>query len=106
LVEFGVCPDDRIAICMERSPDMVVGLLGILKAGAAYVPLDPEYPIDRLNHILADSNPILILTHQDLKRDLPKTTIPVWLWDSDEFQTQMAGQAENNLSATKLGLTS
>ncbi|MCY9850829.1 AMP-binding protein, partial [Pectobacterium jejuense] len=44
LLSLGVKPDDRVAICVERSLDMVIGLLGILKAGAAYVPLDPGYP--------------------------------------------------------------
>ncbi|RMP52651.1 Amino acid adenylation, partial [Pseudomonas syringae pv. atrofaciens] len=44
LIGLGIGPDDRVAICVERSPEMVVGLLGILKAGAAYVPLDPAYP--------------------------------------------------------------
>src|SRR5205823_10369979 len=45
---LGVKPDERVAICMERSVEMVVGLLGILKAGGAYVPLDPSYPAERL----------------------------------------------------------
>ena len=43
---LGVGPETLVAICMERSPEMVVGLLGILKAGAAYVPLDPAFPAD------------------------------------------------------------
>lgn len=63
LIDLGVKPDDRVAICTERSLDMVVGLLGILKAGGAYVPLDPNYPVDRLAHMLADSTPVALLTY-------------------------------------------
>ncbi|EGH35259.1 amino acid adenylation, partial [Pseudomonas syringae pv. japonica str. M301072] len=44
LIGLGIQPDDRVAICAQRSLEMVVGLLGILKAGGAYVPLDPGYP--------------------------------------------------------------
>src|SRR5262249_52777904 len=44
LVRRGVGPENRVGVCLERSPDLVVGLLGILKAGGAYVPLDPDYP--------------------------------------------------------------
>ncbi|MCG1048815.1 condensation domain-containing protein, partial [Mycetohabitans sp. B6] len=54
LIELGVKPDIRVAICVERSPALVVGLLAILKAGGAYVPLDPAYPGERLAHILTD----------------------------------------------------
>src|SRR5262249_55910486 len=57
LIGLGVKPDERVAICVERSPEMVIGLLGILKAGAAYVPLDPAYPAERLAYMLADSAP-------------------------------------------------
>jgi amino acid adenylation domain-containing protein len=60
---LGVRPDTRVAICVERSPDMVVGLLAILKAGGAYVPLDPAYPPERLTIMLQDSAPVVILTH-------------------------------------------
>ena len=49
---LGVKPDERVAICVERSLEMVVGLLGILKAGGAYVPLDPAYPGERLRYML------------------------------------------------------
>ncbi|WP_338925532.1 non-ribosomal peptide synthase/polyketide synthase [Mycetohabitans endofungorum] len=61
LIELGVKPDARVAICVERSPAMVVGLLAILKAGGAYVPLDPAYPGERLAHILTDAAPDIVL---------------------------------------------
>ncbi|KAF9396662.1 hypothetical protein CPC16_010233, partial [Podila verticillata] len=61
LIELGVQPDARVALCVERSPAMVVGLLAILKAGGAYVPLDPAYPGERLTHILADAAPDIVL---------------------------------------------
>ncbi|MCG1043621.1 amino acid adenylation domain-containing protein, partial [Mycetohabitans sp. B8] len=61
LIELGVQPDARVAICVERSPAMVVGLLAILKAGGAYVPLDPAYPGERLAHILVDAAPDIVL---------------------------------------------
>ncbi|RMI15086.1 amino acid adenylation domain-containing protein, partial [Sinorhizobium meliloti] len=61
LIGLGVRPDQPVAICVERSPAMVVGLLAILKAGGAYVPLDPAYPSERLNQVLADAAPKLLL---------------------------------------------
>ncbi|MBN3775130.1 non-ribosomal peptide synthetase, partial [Burkholderia sp. Se-20378] len=61
LIALGVRPDDRVAICLERSPAMVVGLLAILKAGAAYVPLDPAYPSARLTQTLGDAAPAIVL---------------------------------------------
>ncbi|UUM20748.1 non-ribosomal peptide synthetase [Mycoavidus sp. SF9855] len=61
LIELGVGPDKRVAICVERSPAMMVGLLAILKAGGAYVPLDPAYPSERLTHILIDATPMILL---------------------------------------------
>ncbi|MCF2134316.1 condensation domain-containing protein, partial [Mycetohabitans sp. B3] len=61
LIELGVKPDTRVAICVQRSPALVVGLLAILKAGGAYVPLDPSYPGERLAHILADAAPNMVL---------------------------------------------
>ncbi|WP_417924910.1 amino acid adenylation domain-containing protein [Collimonas pratensis] len=68
LRELGVQPDDRVAICIERGLPMMVGLLGILKAGAAYVPLDPAYPPDRLAYMLRDSAPAAVLTHGALEQ--------------------------------------
>src|SRR6185295_13690793 len=62
LRRLGVGPDRRVAICVERSAPMVVGLLAILKAGGGYVPLDPSYPRDRLAFMLEDSAPVALLT--------------------------------------------
>src|SRR5262249_50705596 len=64
---LGVGAEVRVGICMERSPEMVIGLLGVLKAGGAYVPLDPTYPEQRLTFMLADAQvPVLLtLRHQD-----------------------------------------
>ncbi|MGN7938179.1 amino acid adenylation domain-containing protein, partial [Pseudomonas sp. 22447] len=66
LIALGVRPDDTVGLCARRSPQMVAGLLGILKAGAAYVPLDPQYPAQRLTHMLADSAPRALVRQQDL----------------------------------------
>jgi arthrofactin-type cyclic lipopeptide synthetase C len=59
---LGVQPDARVAVCVERSLDMVVGLLAVLKAGGAYVPLDPSYPEERLARMLDDCAPTVVLT--------------------------------------------
>jgi non-ribosomal peptide synthetase component F len=61
---LGVKPDNRVAICVERSLEMVVGLLAVLKAGGAYVPLDPGYPAERLAYMLKDSAPAVMLRHR------------------------------------------
>ncbi|MRH02765.1 AMP-binding protein, partial [Xanthomonas sontii] len=66
LIALGVRPDTRVAICLPRSVEMVVGILAILKAGGAYVPLDPAYPAERLAYMLADAEPVALLTQAAL----------------------------------------
>ncbi|MBS0264114.1 MAG: amino acid adenylation domain-containing protein, partial [Planctomycetes bacterium] len=66
LVSRGVGPQVLVGVCVERSPQMVVTLLAILKAGAAYVPLDPGYPAERIRTVIASSQPRLVLTQSDL----------------------------------------
>ncbi|WP_460129090.1 amino acid adenylation domain-containing protein [Pseudomonas sp. H1_D05] len=63
LRQCGVGRDSRVAICVERGPQLLVGLLAILKAGGAYVPLDPGYPAERLAYMLEDSAPVAVLVH-------------------------------------------
>nr|QEO74125.1 condensation domain-containing protein [uncultured bacterium] len=61
----GVGPESRVAVSLERSPDLLIALLGVLKAGGAYIPLDPTYPADRVAWVLEDSRASLLLTALD-----------------------------------------
>jgi len=83
---LGVGPDVLVGICAERTPGMAVGLLGILKAGGACVPLDPEYPPERLAFMLEDSGVAVLLTQRQVAGRLPATgpgTPSVVLLDED-----------------------
>ncbi|HEY0734854.1 MAG TPA: amino acid adenylation domain-containing protein [Herpetosiphonaceae bacterium] len=62
----GVGPETLVGLCLERSPDLLVGVLGTLKAGGAYVPIDPAYPAERIQHILRDAQARLLITQAHL----------------------------------------
>ncbi|MBW4579359.1 MAG: amino acid adenylation domain-containing protein [Tildeniella nuda ZEHNDER 1965/U140] len=83
LQALGVGPDALVGICVERSLEMVVGLLGILKAGGSYVPLDPAYPKDRLTFMLEDSQLPLLLTQQTLCDQFSEQPVQVICLDTD-----------------------
>ena len=68
---LGVGPETVVGLCVERSPEMVVGLLGILKAGGAYLPLDPSYPAERLSFMLGDARAAVLVTQAALVGRLP-----------------------------------
>jgi non-ribosomal peptide synthetase component F len=107
---MGAKPDSRIAICVERSLEMVIGLLAILKAGAAYVPLDPAYPSERLSHMLKDSDPVIVLTHpatrEALQQALNKAAITSPVLDIDSDQNDWIVHPQTNLNTKNIGLTS
>ncbi|NWB98491.1 amino acid adenylation domain-containing protein, partial [Pseudomonas gingeri] len=97
LIGLGIGPDDRVAICVDRSLEMVAGLLGVLKAGAAYVPLDPHYPLDRLTYMLESCAPAAILTQEALHAVLPTSAVPVLLLDPEQAEREgFLGQPEVN----------
>ncbi len=73
LKQMGVQADALVGLCVDRSADMVIGILGILKAGAAYVPLDPNYPIDRLHFMLTDTQVSIVLTQSWLVEKLTRS---------------------------------
>jgi non-ribosomal peptide synthetase component F len=70
LRSLGVGPDVVVAICLERGIDMIVGLLGILKAGGAYLPLDPDYPPDRLRFMIEDTAAPVLVTSLSAERNV------------------------------------
>ena len=71
LAARGVTTDSLVAVCLERSPEMVIALLAIWKAGGAYVPIDPQYPTDRLGFMLRDSGARVVITTSSLVSRLP-----------------------------------
>src|SRR5215212_7240899 len=83
LQTLGVGPEVLVGLCVERSLEMVVGLLGILKAGGAYIPLDPNYPQERLAMMLTDAQPLVLLSQSHLLDTLPKTSATVITLDKD-----------------------
>ncbi|HEX2133792.1 MAG TPA: amino acid adenylation domain-containing protein [Actinophytocola sp.] len=76
LLARGVGPERFVAVSLPRSIDLVVTLLGVLKSGAAYVPVDPAYPADRIEFMLADTRPALLVTDEEVGRTLPPARVP------------------------------
>ena len=83
LRRFGVGPDSLVGLCVDRSLEMIVGILGVLKAGAGYLPMDPSYPADRLAFMLQDANVFVLLTQSDLLDQLPPHNGPRLALDTD-----------------------
>ena len=101
LREHGVRAETRVGICVDRSPEMVVGLLGILKAGGAYVPLDPSHPRDRLAALVEDARVSLLVTQPrllDLARSLGVPVVCV-----DGIGTEVLGRATLALPPIEAG---
>jgi len=83
LQKLGVGPEVFVGVCVERSLELLVGLLGVVKAGAAYVPLDPDLPQDRLTFMLKDSGVRVLLTQTALLQKLPDCPAQLVCLDSD-----------------------
>jgi amino acid adenylation domain-containing protein len=94
---LGVKPEVRVGICVERSIDMVVGLLGIMKSGGAYVPLDPAYPAERLKFMLEDAQVPVLLTHEQWVGRLPEHKARTICLDRD--WPEISGQSAENLAS-------
>jgi len=83
LREWGVGPETVVGLYIERSPEMVIGLLGVFKAGGAYLPLNPNYPLERLAYLLDDSQVSILLSQASLAERLPATEAPLICLDDD-----------------------
>src|SRR5579872_61199 len=104
LKALGVRPEIPVAICVERCPEMVVGLLGILKAGGAYVALDPAYPQERLSFMLEDSRSSVLLTQEHIAAAMRAHRAHVVCLDSDREAIDQASEENpiNNVMPANL----
>jgi amino acid adenylation domain-containing protein len=111
LRNLGVGPEKLVGICVERSLEMVIGLLAILKSGGAYVPLDPTYPKERLAFMLDDSKPLVLITESTLLDFLPQSSPHVvcldnFNWAADLPSTDQPSQITNHASLAYVLYTS
>ncbi|MFF1922168.1 amino acid adenylation domain-containing protein [Streptomyces sp. NPDC058221] len=90
LGERGAGREDRVAIAAPASVHTVVAMLAVLRAGAAYLPIDPQYPAARIRHMLDDARPVLLLTTSDVHAELPDGGVP-WLALDDPAAALSAG---------------
>ncbi len=91
LVKEGVQPGSLVGICIEPSLEMIIGVLGILKSGGAYVPIDPNYPADRIHYIIEDSNAAVFVTNQEnesLVKDKKEVTIIALDRDQEQIEKE------------------
>ena len=96
LRKLGVKADTLVGISLERSLEMIIGLLGILKAGGAYLPLDPDYPSERLQFAIADAQLSLLLTQEGLIDKLPEHQARLILLD--RFTEEINQNSQDNLT--------
>ncbi|PSL44996.1 amino acid adenylation domain-containing protein, partial [Chitinophaga niastensis] len=83
LCSKGITAETLVPVCLERSPEMIIGILGILKAGGAYVPIDPDYPEERIGFILEDTGALIVLSSSACLASVPLTIPIVILLDKD-----------------------
>ncbi|MCA2219558.1 non-ribosomal peptide synthetase, partial [Jidongwangia harbinensis] len=99
LVAGGTGPEDHVAVALTRSADLVVALLAVLKAGAAYLPIDPGYPAERINLMLADARPRTVLTTGDLAARLTGIDATVLRLDDAATAAAVAARPDTDLAA-------
>ena len=97
LIGRGIGPENLVALALPRSAEMIIALLGILKAGAAYLPLDPEYPAERLRYMLRDAQPACVLTSIQIAERLPENVAQI-LHDHPDTVRALAQSLETNPS--------
>ncbi len=104
VTEKNVRPDMLVGICLERSFEMVIAILGITKAGAAYVPLDPDYPEARLAYMLDDASLDTVVTSHDVFERTAITSAQALCLSEPEVQRRISTQSVDNLKPNSLGL--
>ncbi|MBK4204285.1 nonribosomal peptide synthetase DhbF [Bacillus subtilis] len=104
LISEGVGPEQFVALALPRSLEMAVGLLAVLKAGAAYLPLDPDYPADRIAFMLEDAQPAFIMTNTKAAENIPPAeNVPKIVLDDPELAEKLnTYPAENPINTDRI----
>jgi amino acid adenylation domain-containing protein/thioester reductase-like protein len=107
LQSLGVKPEILVGVCIERSLEMLIALLGVLKAGGAYIPLDPSYPTDRLAFMVEDAQLPIILTEQAQLAKLPQTSAHVVVIETDrvEIDRQSVASVKSEVNPDNVAYT-
>ncbi|MFF4121858.1 amino acid adenylation domain-containing protein, partial [Streptomyces sp. NPDC001714] len=100
LVGLGVGPESVVGLCLSRGVDLIVAVLGVLKAGGAYLPLDPDYPAERLKFMLADARPVCVLTESGVAQSMPSVATPLLLLDAPATTERLAECSPGDLLDT------
>lgn len=100
----GVGPGSIVGVCLERNIDMLTALLGVFKSGGAYLPLDPEYPKERIRYMLSNSQASLLLTEESVSQNVEQAETPTFFVDRDQdlFSSQEATPVECHASSSDL----
>lgn len=104
LIGRGVAAETAVAICQNRSPELVVSILACLKAGAAYVPIDANCPQERISYLLDDSGAAMVLGEQALVDRYSQVQQPVFLVDATDARERYLGEVADNVSPEQTGL--
>ena len=103
---YDISPDSLVALSIERSIDMVIAILAILKSGAAYIPIDPEYPKSRVDYILADANPSVIITHKCIETRLALSAFNTLCIDDEVIKHDISLSSNDNILPASIKLES
>ncbi|MBS1944461.1 MAG: AMP-binding protein, partial [Bacteroidetes bacterium] len=87
LHKHGLAPGQTVAICLDRSPELIIAVLGIVQAGAAYVPIDPAYPVERIAGMLEDAKPPVVITSKEHRHLFTGTAAKVLLIEDIDLLT-------------------
>jgi amino acid adenylation domain-containing protein/non-ribosomal peptide synthase protein (TIGR01720 family) len=102
--KLGVKNDELVGLCLDRSIDMVIGIIAIFKAGGAYVPLDPTYPKERLDYIINDSNPKVIITSNEYLSNFGSANKNIVSIDEDWKEIEQENNSDLNVQISNHNL--
>ena len=105
LLSRGAGPDRLVGLMLDRSPQLIVTVLAIIKTGAAYLPVDPAYPAARIGFMLADADPVCMMTSTELAPRLASAGVPLVVWDAPEVAAELAAYSDGPVTDADRGVS-